>query len=315
MIQKDGNIQKGAKAIDDILKQWKKQGLISEQSKYKQTLNIVFSVKQEASAEQIEQAVTETANMLFDKNEWVYAVHTDTDNPHVHLCVTMRDYEGKRLNPRKNDLFLWRNVFADRLQALGVQCTATKRIHRGLLPDNTPASFYHMRAREAIIDKQQHKYEQLQAILDEDENSVFKENLKTAPSPTLGKQIQNQQHLVKGYRALARSLYLEGHKTEAKAISQLANQVQNSTLETQEQSTIKQIKATGKAPKPYSINQLYQKAESQINQIETFLQENHLNEQQAKAIARRLYQKGFKTQARKVSTWSKNHIQDKPNTL
>ena len=44
----------------------------------------------------------------------VFALHTDTDNPHVHVCIKMASIKkrSKRLNPRKNDLQRWREGFA-----------------------------------------------------------------------------------------------------------------------------------------------------------------------------------------------------------
>ena len=52
-------------------------------------------------------------------------------NPHVHLSVRAESVYGKRLNPRKVDLHLWRETFAERLREWGIDAEATRQPTRG----------------------------------------------------------------------------------------------------------------------------------------------------------------------------------------
>jgi hypothetical protein len=48
----------------------------------------------------------------------------------VHLVVKVRSDEGKRLNPRKDDLQRWRETYAQALRDHGIDAAATKRLQR-----------------------------------------------------------------------------------------------------------------------------------------------------------------------------------------
>jgi hypothetical protein len=59
-------------------------------------------------------------------------LHTDTPRPHVHLAIYSRGHAGERLNPKKADLELWRQTFAQALRDRGVEAEATPRRARGV---------------------------------------------------------------------------------------------------------------------------------------------------------------------------------------
>ena len=65
-------------------------------------------------------------------HDYVFTLHTDTPRPHVHLSICSRGDAGQRLNPKKADLELWRQVFAERLRERGVEAEATPRRARGV---------------------------------------------------------------------------------------------------------------------------------------------------------------------------------------
>lgn len=65
-------------------------------------------------------------------HDYVFTLHTDTPRPHVHLSICSRGHEGQRLNPRKADLELWRQAFAEKLRERGVEAEATPRRARGV---------------------------------------------------------------------------------------------------------------------------------------------------------------------------------------
>jgi hypothetical protein len=57
-------------------------------------------------------------------------LHVHQANPHVHLSVA-EAASGKRLNPRKADLQLWRETFAEKLRGWGIDAEATRQASRG----------------------------------------------------------------------------------------------------------------------------------------------------------------------------------------
>jgi hypothetical protein len=65
-------------------------------------------------------------------HDYVFTLHTDTPRPHVHLSICSRGHDGQRLNPRKADLELWRQVFAEKLRERGINAEATPRRARGV---------------------------------------------------------------------------------------------------------------------------------------------------------------------------------------
>ena len=79
-------------------------------------------------AAEVKEAVSDYLKQEFGgKHEYVFALHTDTDNPHVHVCIKMTPIKkrSKRLNPRKNDLQRWREGFAQNLRRYGIAANAT----------------------------------------------------------------------------------------------------------------------------------------------------------------------------------------------
>jgi hypothetical protein len=64
--------------------------------------------------------------------DYVFALHTDTPRPHVHLSVWATGRGGERLNPKKADLEAWRQAFAQALRDRGVEAEATPRRARGV---------------------------------------------------------------------------------------------------------------------------------------------------------------------------------------
>lgn len=71
-------------------------------------------------------------DMFSGRHDYVFTLHTDTPRPHVHLAICSRGHAGERLNPKKADLELWRQTFAQALRDRGVEAEATPRRARGV---------------------------------------------------------------------------------------------------------------------------------------------------------------------------------------
>ncbi|MHB1871975.1 MAG: relaxase/mobilization nuclease domain-containing protein [Steroidobacteraceae bacterium] len=65
------------------------------------------------------------------QHRYAMALHTDEPHPHVHVVLKAVSEQGRRLHIRKATLRAWREGFARRLRAAGVEANATPRQVRG----------------------------------------------------------------------------------------------------------------------------------------------------------------------------------------
>lgn len=129
----EGRLLNSRADVKDIKNDWSED--IPEVSKRRETINVIFSMVKGTPTAEVKDAVREYLNEEFGgKHEYVFALHTDTDNPHVHVCIKMASIRkrNKRLNPRKNDLQRWREGFAQSLRKQGIEANATPRKTRGV---------------------------------------------------------------------------------------------------------------------------------------------------------------------------------------
>ena len=93
----------------------------------REALHIVFSMRdiEYAPPSKIKESAMKTIDELYPNNHYVIVFHGDTDNPHCHLVLKVKDIYGKRINPKKSDLALMRVKFAENLRELNVEAKAT----------------------------------------------------------------------------------------------------------------------------------------------------------------------------------------------
>ncbi|SUA67692.1 relaxase/mobilization nuclease domain-containing protein [Oligella urethralis] len=240
-----GNILKGKTAINKgVIDQWKAFG-IPEKSRYKETLNVVLSMPPGTPPEAVKDAAREFAKQEFKDHHYVFVQHLDEAHPHVHLCVTMRDFNGKRMNPRKNDLYEWRLLFAEKLREQGVDCAATKRQHRGVTQKAENSMLFNMKKRGVVprVTKIQ-AAELIEAI----------RTNKRPVHPQLKEMLDSRNFIVEQYGQLSKELYMAGFKTEARAISKLAKEVSNKPVLTKAQELFDKA---GQSSRTSEIEQTY----------------------------------------------------------
>jgi type IV secretory pathway VirD2 relaxase len=98
------------------------------------SISIVLSMPAGTPATQTRDAARAFAREIFaERHDYVFALHTDADHPHVHLAVRSIGEGGERLNPRKSDLDAWRLSFARHLRARDIAAEATPRRARGVV--------------------------------------------------------------------------------------------------------------------------------------------------------------------------------------
>ena len=124
--------REGKEALLDLVEQWRLGGSrIPEKSERREAFNIMLSMPAGTNAEFLQRAAREFAKAELPNHRYVMVLHTHQANPHIHLSVRAEGRDGKRLNPRKEDLRRWRETFAERLRGWGIEAEATSQVTRG----------------------------------------------------------------------------------------------------------------------------------------------------------------------------------------
>ena len=127
-----GSEREGKEAMLDLVEQWRLGGSrIPDKSERREAFNIMLSMPAGTTVEFLRRAVREFAKAELSNHRYVMVLHTHQANPHVHLSVRSEGRDGKRLNPRKEDLRRWRETFAEKLRGWGIEAEATSQVTRG----------------------------------------------------------------------------------------------------------------------------------------------------------------------------------------
>jgi len=128
-----GAVREGREALRAIADQWRFGGTrIPEVSERREAFNIMLSMPTGTEARVVQQAAREFAKAELANHRYVMVLHTHQANPHVHISVRAEGRDGKRLNPRKEDLHRWRETFAERLRDWGIEAEASSQAVRGV---------------------------------------------------------------------------------------------------------------------------------------------------------------------------------------
>lgn len=116
----------------------------------KHTIHIVLSMPSGTDPEAVRRGARNFAKDTFGmSNEYLMALHhpgndPDTKQPHVHLTVKSFGFDGSRLDPRKDDLRVWRERFAEKMVEQGYNVVATPRLARGIVLKPQKSAIYAM---------------------------------------------------------------------------------------------------------------------------------------------------------------------------
>jgi type IV secretory pathway VirD2 relaxase len=141
----DGQQVEGRAAVRDLAEEWK-YGLygMPEEGRRRESLNIVLSMPPGTDPDAVQTAASDFAKQQFgNERPYAFVAHDDEKHPHVHLCVKVLGRDGTRLNPRKADLQMWREQFAESLRANGIEASATPRRARGTRQKTVSQARYH----------------------------------------------------------------------------------------------------------------------------------------------------------------------------
>lgn len=139
----DGERHAGRAAVHDLAGAWAAE-LALEPGRRRDSpvsRSIVLSMPAGTDPMRLHDAARAFAKETFgERFPYVFALHDEDRQPHVHLTVRVLGADGSRLNPRKADLALWRQTFAQALRDRGVEAEASPRRARGVIPkaERTP---------------------------------------------------------------------------------------------------------------------------------------------------------------------------------
>lgn len=131
----DGALIVGRRDVADLADDWGAAALADKPRRRDSPLSHSVILSMPAGTSEIavrDAARSFTADLFAGRHDYVFTLHTDTPRPHVHLAICSRGHTGERLNPKKADLELWRQTFAQALRDRGVEAEATPRRARGV---------------------------------------------------------------------------------------------------------------------------------------------------------------------------------------
>lgn len=139
----DGALILGRRDVADLADDWSADALADKPRRKDSPVSHSVILSMPAGTNEIavrDAARSFAADMFAGRHDYVFTLHTDTPRPHVHLAICSRGHTGERLNPKKADLELWRQTFAQALRDRGVEAEATPRRARGVTPkaERTP---------------------------------------------------------------------------------------------------------------------------------------------------------------------------------
>ena len=144
---RDGELLTDKADVQQLAEEWS-EPLYWRQRATVSAVSMVFSMPEGTDPETVKQSVRETAERLLgDNHDYLMALHTDTPHPHVHMTVEAEGMDGTRFDPRREDLFRFREAFAEALRSRGVECEATPRWTRGQGRAGTSMALAQMREK------------------------------------------------------------------------------------------------------------------------------------------------------------------------
>lgn len=96
---------------------------------------MVLSAPEGSDPQKVFDAARGFARQELAATRYVMALHTDQKHPHVHITYAIRDKEGNRSYPNRDDLQRYRQTFARELRARGIEANATPRKARGVVAE------------------------------------------------------------------------------------------------------------------------------------------------------------------------------------
>ena len=152
----DGDIVRDGRDMQILAQDWHEWEMGDDaRRKGATSISMILSMPVGTDAEGLKRAALDFAREEFANRSWVASLHIDRDHPHVHLTFARRDHDGRRFHPDRDDLFRYRQRFAEKLRDQGIEANATPARARGIDPKHEPIAARKVREKGHVprIDK------------------------------------------------------------------------------------------------------------------------------------------------------------------
>jgi type IV secretion system T-DNA border endonuclease VirD2 len=210
-----GQVLKTREQVKGVHKEWvanNKEGYVGRNTR--DTHNFIFSMPNGTDPQAVKNAVRKVAKDEFSENyQYVFALHEDTDSPHVHLTVRSLGFDGKRLHIKKGYPQTLREKFAERLRAQGIDAEATSRGSRGVIQKGISQVIKHIRDKGFTPNVDQARVNEILEEIRQEQRGE-----KPNSKPWEQKIADKQTEVRKTWLGVAKEL-LESDKPEDKKLS------------------------------------------------------------------------------------------------
>ncbi|MGR6330963.1 relaxase/mobilization nuclease domain-containing protein [Sphingomonas sp. XXL09] len=147
----DGEIIRDGREMQELAQEWQEWEMGDDaRRKGATSISMILSMPSGTDPERLKAAALDFAREEFANRSWVAALHVDRDHPHVHLTFARRDHDGRRFHPNRDDLFRYRQRFAQKLRDRGIEANATPAKARGIDATHEPIAARKVRATGAV---------------------------------------------------------------------------------------------------------------------------------------------------------------------
>lgn len=121
----EGDVLRDGRDLQELAKEWHDYEMDGDaRRKGATSISMILSMPTGTDPERLKSAALDFAREEFANRSWVASLHTDRDHPHVHLTIARRDHDGRRFHPNRDDLFRYRQRFAEKLRGRGIEANA-----------------------------------------------------------------------------------------------------------------------------------------------------------------------------------------------
>lgn len=129
----DGDIIRDGREMQVLAQDWHEWEMGDDtRRKGATSLSMILSMPSGTDPDRLKAAALDFAREEFANRSWVASLHVDRDHPHVHVTFARRDHDGRRFHPDRDDLFRYRQRFAQKLRDRGIEANATPVKARGI---------------------------------------------------------------------------------------------------------------------------------------------------------------------------------------
>ncbi len=147
----EGDVLRDGRDMQLLAKEWHDFEMDGDaRRKGATSISMILSMPTGTDPERLKGAALDFAREEFANRSWVASLHVDRDHPHVHLTIARRDHDGRRFHPNRDDLFQYRQRFAEKLRGRGVEANATPARARGIDPRHEPIAAIKMRGKGQV---------------------------------------------------------------------------------------------------------------------------------------------------------------------